>query len=166
MPDRQPMSCYLYVIESQSEQKPVKIGIANDAKKRLAGLQTGNPYPLTIKIQQEFKTREYALKAEKEIHERCARYRLEGEWFHARAVSVVQSYLRNTSLTLRDRKGQAFFMHNGRRMYYGRKTPRRKNVSSDNTLRRPPARGQEGKDYFLYNGVPMYYQRKKLSENE
>jgi hypothetical protein len=61
----------------QSNNGPVKIGVAHDVEARAASLQTGNPYPLKVLavIKQGGRT------LERELHKRFAADRLGGEWF-------------------------------------------------------------------------------------
>lgn len=65
----------VYVIGA-AESSIVKIGKANNVKKRLAGLQTSNPNRLVVRW-----TTPGAEKLEGQLHNRFNHLRLEGEWF-------------------------------------------------------------------------------------
>jgi hypothetical protein len=54
----------------------VKIGFTIDVAKRMMGLRTGSPRPLSL-----YATIDGSMDDERELHVRFARYRLEGEWF-------------------------------------------------------------------------------------
>jgi hypothetical protein len=75
---------FTYVIRSQCELRPtqfseaiVKIGQADDPAGRLAALQTANPCELELVC--AFPNA--GSTAERALHEKYERYRLEGEWF-------------------------------------------------------------------------------------
>ena len=70
---------YIYVIGR--EQGPVKIGISASLVGRLAILQTGCPFKLTLLHAHEAKNRDHALSHERSFHESYADYRILGEWF-------------------------------------------------------------------------------------
>ncbi|MGN7160813.1 GIY-YIG nuclease family protein [Sphingomonas sp. SAFR-052] len=67
-------SADLYFI--RSEAGPIKIGVSNDVRKRLKGLQTSSPYKLSIAC-----IKRCAAMEEGAYHERFAAHRLHGEWF-------------------------------------------------------------------------------------
>lgn len=54
----------------------IKIGWSLKMKDRIAGLQTGNPYKLKL-----LATMPGSIDTEREMHERFAKHRAEGEWF-------------------------------------------------------------------------------------
>lgn len=66
---------YVYLINCGEYSK---IGIANDVESRLAQLQTGNPYPLTVLFCFGFSNAEVV---EKAIHQKFFVKRKSGEWF-------------------------------------------------------------------------------------
>ena len=68
---------YLYIIK-MDRHRYYKIGIADNVKKRLATLQTGNPEKLTVLYKKEFA---YCTKLEKHIHNKYKNNRKTGEWF-------------------------------------------------------------------------------------
>jgi len=67
---------HVYFIQSE-QGGPIKIGSASNVEQRLESLQTAHAYPL--KIIAVFP--HAGLKTEKMLHERFAKYRLNGEWF-------------------------------------------------------------------------------------
>lgn len=66
---------WIYFIQGVSGGA-VKIGVANDPKKRLADLQRTSPIQLRIVA-----ARPGDIFQERELHERFAEHRLHGEWF-------------------------------------------------------------------------------------
>jgi len=65
----------LYFITSKGG--PIKIGVSNNPAKRLKGLQTSNPYQLTLSA-----VIPGGALMEGEYHKRFAEHRLVGEWFN------------------------------------------------------------------------------------
>lgn len=59
----------------------VKIGIADDLKKRMKGLQTGNPKPLSLLAVVPTVSKDAARILEQKLHYAYSRYRACGEWF-------------------------------------------------------------------------------------
>ena len=53
-----------------------KIGKADDPQKRLKELQTGSPFPLSLKF-----VTEGGFEKESQIHSALSKYRFNGEWF-------------------------------------------------------------------------------------
>jgi hypothetical protein len=85
---------YVYVIchkRNDEPVAPVKIGISVDVQKRLASLQTGNPYPLVIAAQ-FFCPNGLAETVERSFLEIESRveHRLAGEWFNYEPIAAVQ----------------------------------------------------------------------------
>lgn len=76
------MACdvFLYCI-GLADDASVKIGIANDPKKRLAQLQTAHPHKLVIHWSIPFCSREMAVSAERYAHDKLSDSRVGGEWF-------------------------------------------------------------------------------------
>jgi hypothetical protein len=64
------------------ENFPIKIGIAKDATRRLAGIQTGCPHRLEIFAHLEVAPGR-AFDVERECHKRLDGCRMNGEWFDA-----------------------------------------------------------------------------------
>lgn len=97
------MTQYLYLIECKGN---FKIGIANDIKSRLASLQTGNPFDLTVMACFGYENAEVV---EKAIHQKFDASRLRGEWFSldndeitkflnlCRLLGGVESFFSNAS---------------------------------------------------------------------
>lgn len=74
----------------------VKIGIAQDVEKRLAGLQTGCPHKLRIFFTVEVEGC-FARPIERECHEALRKKRMQGEWFKvtaAEAIAAVETIVR------------------------------------------------------------------------
>jgi len=72
---------------------PVKIGIANDPKSRLATLQTGNPRPLALYWHFPMIDRPMAAGLEQYLHEQHKACRLAGEWFDLTPEEAHQSVM-------------------------------------------------------------------------
>lgn len=81
------MKTAVYII-GWADGSPLKIGLAQNVKKRLAGIQTGCPYKLKVIGVRWFKNRADAKLAEALLHAELQDHRLEGEWF---AVSIDQA---------------------------------------------------------------------------
>ena len=69
---------YIYVIGGTD--KPYKIGISNDPKRRLKDLQTGHPNKLKIHYKEKVPTDQVRL-IEQTIHKTINHRRTHGEWF-------------------------------------------------------------------------------------
>lgn len=76
--------CYVYFIQSGAGE--IKIGKAIDVRKRLSGLQTSHPHPLTV-----LAVTTGGKPVELGYHARFAQHRLHGEWFapHADILAEV-----------------------------------------------------------------------------
>lgn len=74
---------FVYVVQAQPGT-PVKIGVARDVDARLAGLQTGNPYKLRVLF-----VLPGGYELEWQFHQKLKKYRMEGEWFDARAAEKI-----------------------------------------------------------------------------
>jgi hypothetical protein len=59
----------------------VKVGITSNLKKRLAGLQGENPFPVILASKFLLDDRRYAYLAEQRCHKVMREYRVFGEWF-------------------------------------------------------------------------------------
>jgi len=87
----------LYVIRSENF---CKVGIANNVAKRLENFRAGNPHSLSLVRQYAFRSRLYALLAERTTHKVLAEYSIGREWFAAEpqlvanAASCVVGYVR------------------------------------------------------------------------
>jgi hypothetical protein len=69
---------------------PVKIGISSNPSKRLAGLQTANPFPLVLLTTFYCPTRGMAKELEAFFHETQSDRRLSGEWFGIAPMEAVE----------------------------------------------------------------------------
>jgi hypothetical protein len=69
-------------------EKPIKIGMTSNVKKRLKGLQTSCPYKLRCFGTRTYPNKAMAKKAESMLHEAFDEFRLEGEWFDLTAGYV------------------------------------------------------------------------------
>lgn len=87
----QDSKCYVYLI--QSGDGPVKIGVATDPQFRRNELQTGNPYPLTIRMLIECATSSGAYEVESAFHRAFADARLLGEWFDVSPEQVAEIFV-------------------------------------------------------------------------
>lgn len=81
---------FVYLIASG--RNIIKVGKADDVRKRVRGLQTASPFEMQIFHTIEVSS-EHVGALEKLIHKRLKRYHLRGEWFcieRALAVSIAQ----------------------------------------------------------------------------
>ena len=81
---------YLYGI---TDGDMIKLGMSNNIKKRLAGLQTSNPK--TLRIKWEYYTgrsSKVARSLEKKLHRRCKKYLARGEWFKIECFDLVKTF--------------------------------------------------------------------------
>lgn len=78
----------IYVICSSN--RPVKIGVAADAVRRMKELQTGHPEPLRIRFTVEVHAA-HALAIEAECHARLVGQRLHGEWFRVSVAKAIET---------------------------------------------------------------------------
>ena len=69
---------YVYIIECKLHYK---IGLSDDPDRRLRELQTGCPFPLTIRYRLGFECRKEAAFVEKWLHQKLSGQRGIGEWF-------------------------------------------------------------------------------------
>jgi predicted GIY-YIG superfamily endonuclease len=87
---------FLYVIARKSDDAglvgPVKVGISNNPKKRLATIQTACPFPVKLVYVFSCPNREIALQMERSFHTTRREKCLYGEWFDyspREAVSIL-----------------------------------------------------------------------------
>lgn len=66
----------VYFVQCEDEFGPVKIGISDDVQRRLADLQSCNPYPLRL-----LTVISGGLLMEQALHKRFGKWRRNGEWF-------------------------------------------------------------------------------------
>lgn len=84
--------CYVLSMESiyiiGPESGPYKVGKTSDVSKRLAALQTANPFRLKV----HFSIQEGdASGAERDAHNALAKHRLSGEWFDAPLDEIISA---------------------------------------------------------------------------
>lgn len=77
---------WIYFIQGKDGLGLVKIGVANDPKKRLADLQRTSPIELEI-----IGSRPGDTFVERELHERFADFRAHGEWFEPSPVILAEA---------------------------------------------------------------------------
>lgn len=70
---------YVYIIGR--DDGPVKIGVSHDPPKRLATLQSGCPFRLSLLHQVKARNVDHAYTMEHQCHRLYADHRLVGEWF-------------------------------------------------------------------------------------
>jgi len=91
-PDDILVKYYLYLLEAGGL---FKVGISNDVRKRLAGLQGASPVPVRLVMYRRI-NRATARRVEKYAHERLREHHSHGEWFRcaedvARAAVIKAS---------------------------------------------------------------------------
>ncbi len=73
---------FVYFIKSgESENAPIKIGVAGNVDKRLGDLQVGNPEKLTVVAAIKALGEEHAYWIEKSLHKFFKSNNIRGEWF-------------------------------------------------------------------------------------
>jgi hypothetical protein len=75
---------HVYIIcngPNDGHSGPVKIGMADNPRTRLSGLQSGNPNKLVIWRTYPTPKRDIARYLERAFHDTQAKHRLSGEWF-------------------------------------------------------------------------------------
>lgn len=88
------MTVFVYIIVADGANSPVKIGIAENPKKRLRQLQTGNPQRLRLAHVFEAESREVAVAWEMFSHKLFGNDRLAGEWFDVEA-DIAADHIRH-----------------------------------------------------------------------
>lgn len=71
---------WVYVIE-HGDTGYCKIGISTNLPRRLAHLQSGTPFVLSLAYEMEFADRDRAFAVERGAHQRMTGFRARGEWF-------------------------------------------------------------------------------------
>lgn len=91
----------------------IKIGKADNVRKRIRSMQTGNPWTISVLHTIEVPD-EHAFTIERLIHKRMKRYHINGEWFRAKpniarriAVRAAAQYARDQIAAYPERE-QAF----------------------------------------------------------
>jgi hypothetical protein len=80
---------FIYVVGPDSGF-PCKVGVAENVKKRLSGLQTGNWEKLYIYHTEEMNSKSDAYRTEKIIHKRLKEHNINGEWFNLLASDLIK----------------------------------------------------------------------------
>ena len=86
------MTTYLYFI-STTRKNVVKIGIANNPKKRLKTFQTAHYEELIILRVIKVENRALAFKLETALHQKFKKYHIRGEWF--KLTPTVMNFIEN-----------------------------------------------------------------------
>lgn len=87
---------YVYLI-AESDNGPVKIGVAKNPGARIVELQVGNPKRLRLAGTWALLNRNDAFFVERAVLDEMVRYRLVGEWIDARVSEmklVISSHVR------------------------------------------------------------------------
>ena len=93
------MKSYVYVITDG--RGSCKVGKANDVKKRLAGLQTGNSRRLSVAYKHPCKNPSRANLLESLVHKKLEKYNTIGEWFSVSA-DVAREVVKKTASEYKD----------------------------------------------------------------
>ena len=90
-PSRPIQSGRVYFVGRADNVGPVKIGFTiGDPEKRVAELQTGHPYPLTV-----YHAVEGTPRMERKLHAQLKAHRLQGEWFEREAALRLLASLKS-----------------------------------------------------------------------
>src|SRR6266702_4410798 len=87
---------YLYVISCGLER--AKIGVADDARKRLRELQVGSPDELKLALSQPYPERRDAVAVAEELYRHFAGRRLRGSWYRLALAQVREALARPATL--------------------------------------------------------------------
>ena len=82
--------CSVYVIGCEADQNVCKVGISDDPRKRLQGLQSGCPHKLYLAHTMTVAGRAAAVALEAKAHGMMTSARMSGEWF---AVTPAAAFL-------------------------------------------------------------------------
>lgn len=93
------MKTYIYVIHMSCPIGFVKIGISDNPEKRLASMQTANPYQLRLVRRFGPFDRERAIQLEGYLHRIFERDCARGEWFGQNPATVASALTAITRLT-------------------------------------------------------------------
>jgi hypothetical protein len=92
---------YVYVISCTLER--VKIGVADDPRKRLRELQVGSPVELTLAHTQPYAERRDAVAVCEELYRCFAGRRVRGSWYRLTLAEVRQAFSRRATLEAPER---------------------------------------------------------------
>ena len=70
-----------FIYSGEKQTSPVKIGVTTDLERRIAELQTGNPYQLNCKALIPCSDKTQAYNLESFFHKQFKKNRMMGEWF-------------------------------------------------------------------------------------
>lgn len=83
---------FVYAIQMSCSIGFIKIGISNDVKRRIAGLQTSNPYKLELVRRWGPFEASYAKRLEQRMHQAFEQQCARGEWFSV-AVEEISEHV-------------------------------------------------------------------------
>ena len=95
--------CHVYIIAAAIDgwlKGPVKVGMAYDAHKRLASIQTGHPHELQIACLFIMPSRGIAREIERSFHVVMRGKRMRGEWFNIYGVPAIHAMCVNIRVAL------------------------------------------------------------------
>lgn len=98
----------LYVVECAGFYK---IGFAKDVERRVRDFKIGNPLPIRIVLRRTVRGADIN-RAERQVHEVLADYRLEGEWFDA-PIGIIRGAIK--SVVARTKRAEVNRMIDARR---------------------------------------------------
>jgi hypothetical protein len=82
----------VYII-TEPRERFTKVGMSENPVKRLAGLQTANPFPLHLVYASPHFERWKAAQIERLIHEHLSQYAMQGEWFSCDANTALAAMI-------------------------------------------------------------------------
>ena len=85
---------YLIAVQDDGRTGPVKVGIANNVRKRQKSLQTACPYKLGLVHAFAFPNREMAREVEQCFHDGLSDKREIGEWFRLNPIIALNLLIR------------------------------------------------------------------------
>ena len=109
--------CYVYIMRSGHGDGPIKIGVASNPEKRIAGLQVGNPVAIILLTKILMPNRKAAYDLEWWLHKRFNRNRMEVEWFHGRSCNIkmaLELYPNFDATSRRERVGPMHIYGHGK----------------------------------------------------
>ena len=114
----------VYFIQAGNKKGPIKIGYARDVDKRLAQLQVGCPFTLSLLFWFPAKSKRHAQSIEAWFHDRWHKRHIRGEWFKPIKIEQIHA---NISLALSDKDWDEVRAENGAN-YESRGPTRKLNV--------------------------------------
>ncbi len=95
-------------IKSNKPKSPVKVGISSNPAKRIASLQTANPFQLVLLTTFYCPTLEMARSLEASFHETQSDRRLWGEWFNIHPMELREIAIEHSGVRLNEEKLSAW----------------------------------------------------------